>query len=131
MTMDLNILSLARDLGQHASARQALIAQNVANADTPGYQARDLTPFSEVHDGTADPFTLKTSRAGHMSETGPAARFEMVSTTAFGAEAPNGNTVSVEDQMMRAADVQQSHELALGVYRKSLDILRISMGAPR
>ena len=41
---------------------------------------------------------------------------------------PNGNTVSLEDQMMRSADARQSHDLALGVYRKTMDIMRNSLG---
>ncbi|MEO1313317.1 MAG: FlgB family protein [Pseudomonadota bacterium] len=131
MTMDLNILSLARDLGQHASARQALIAQNVANADTPGYQAQDIVPFAEAYESDQPAFALKATRAGHFGTPGGATEFQQITTAAFGAEAPNGNTVSVEDQMMRAAEVRQAHDMALGVYRKSLEILRIGMTAPR
>ena len=44
-----------------------------------------------------------------------------------GAETPNGNSVSLEDQMMRAAAVRQEHGLALGVYAKSLEILRTAI----
>ena len=29
---------------------------------------------------------------------------------------------------MRAAQVKQSHDMALGVYQKSMDILRMSLG---
>ena len=47
--------------------------------------------------------------------------------TALGAETPNGNTVSLEDQMLRAAEVRQQHELATGVYAKSLEILRAAV----
>ena len=43
---------------------------------------------------------------------------------AFGAETPNGNSVSLEDQMMRAAEVRQEHDLAIGTYAKSMEILR-------
>jgi len=46
---------------------------------------------------------------------------------AMGAETPNGNSVSLEDQMMRAASVRQEHDLALGVYAKSLEILRTAV----
>ena len=47
--------------------------------------------------------------------------------TVIGAESPNGNSVSLEDQMTRAADIRQSHDLAMGVYQKSLDILRATI----
>ena len=46
----------------------------------------------------------------------------------MGAASPNGNDVSLEDQMIRAADLRMEQELAIGVWRKSLDILRASLG---
>ena len=46
---------------------------------------------------------------------------------ALGAETPNGNSVSLEDQMMRAAEVRQEHNLAVGVYGKALEILRTAV----
>ena len=42
MDLKLNVLQLASGLMAHASARQRVIAENVAHADTPGYKARDL-----------------------------------------------------------------------------------------
>ena len=53
--------------------------------------------------------------------------FEPREVAAFGAETPNGNSVSLEDQMMRAAEVRQEHDLALGVYTKTLEILRTAV----
>ena len=132
MNLDLGILSLARELGGHASARQAVIAQNVANADTPGYKAKDIAVFSEAYDSApTQGMALRTTRDGHFASDAPPATFRTIEDTRFGAEAPNGNTVSLEDQMIRAAEAQQSHELAMGVYRKSLDILRMSLGRGR
>lgn len=129
MNMDLSILSLARELGSHATARQAVIAQNVANADTPGYKAQDISSFAEAFDaGGPGALSMRTTRPGHIADSGGGAQFSIIEDTAFAAESPNGNTVSVEDQMMRAVEAQQSHELALGVYRKSMDILRMTMG---
>ena len=55
--MDLSILNLASALAAHASARQEVLAENVAHADTPGYRARDVADFAAiVHDTPrADP----------------------------------------------------------------------------
>ena len=46
MDLNLNVLSLASGLAAHASARQQVIAENVAHADTPGYRARDIADFA-------------------------------------------------------------------------------------
>ena len=76
-------------------------------------------------------FAAKVTRPGHLAFGADPNGFAVREVTALGAESPNGNTVSLEDQMMRAAEVRQSHDMALGVYRKSLDILRASLGRNR
>jgi flagellar basal-body rod protein FlgB len=124
--MTLQILSLASALAAHASTRQQLIAENVANADTPGYRARDLPAFAETL-AAAPPFAARTTRPEHRAFGADPHGFEPRPQAALGAETPNGNSVSLEDQMMRAAAVRQEHDLALGVYAKSLAILRAAV----
>lgn len=122
------ILRTAHALAAHAGARQALVAENVANADTPGYRARDLADFAEVF-RTAGESTMRTTRPGHLggsAMTDPAA---VVETAA--ALSPNGNAVSLEAEMVKAADLRQQHDLALSVYRAGSDILRASLGRIR
>jgi len=132
--MDLNIhlLDLAQDLASHAAKRQSLIAENVANADTPKYKAKDIVDFSETYAGRdRSGLTLKTTRESHIAPgqvAGPPRVFE---TEVMGAESPNGNSVSLEDQMLRSAAVRQSHDLALGIYSKSLDLMRAALGRGR
>jgi flagellar basal-body rod protein FlgB len=128
--MNLNILSLASALAAHATARQQVIAENVAHADTPGYRARDIPDFAAALD-SAPAFAARTTRPGHLSFGADPHGFEPRDVTAFGAETPNGNTVSLEDQMIRAAGIRQSHDMAVGVYAKSLAILRTALGRPR
>ncbi len=124
--MDINTLTLASALAAHATARQRLSSENVAHADTPGYRARDIAPFAEAIEA-APGFAAKTTRPGHIGFGADPRGLEARETTAFGAETPNGNSVSLEDQMMRAAEVRQQHEMAVGVYAKSLAILRATL----
>lgn len=126
MDMNLTLLRLASSLAAHATARQTVVSENIAQADTPGYRARDIADFSETLESPS--MAARTTRPGHMPFGTEAGGFEAREIAAFGAETPNGNSVSLEDQMMRAADVRQSHDLALGVYRKSMDILRAGLG---
>lgn len=123
--MNLSILNLASALAAHASARQQVISENVAHADTPGYRARDIADFSSIVE-SGPPFTAKMTRPQHVAFGDPMG-FDPRETTAFGAETPNGNTVSLEDQMLRGAAVKQEHDLALGVYSKAMDILRTTV----
>lgn len=126
MDMNLTLLRLASSLAAHATARQTVIGENIAHADTPGYRARDIADFSQTLESPS--MAARTTRPGHMPFGAEAGGYEAREVGAFGAETPNGNSVSIEDQMMRAADVRQNHQLALGVYGKSMDILRAGLG---
>jgi flagellar basal-body rod protein FlgB len=128
--MDLTLLRLSSSLAAHAMARQTVVTENIAHADTPGYRARDLPDFAETM--TASPgFIARATRPGHAQFDAGADRFQVEEIAILGAEAPNGNSVSLEDQMIRAAELRQSHDLALGVYGKTMDILRSSIGKQR
>ncbi|MGR3758461.1 MAG: FlgB family protein [Tranquillimonas sp.] len=122
------VLDIAQSLARHAGQRQVVTARNMANADTPGYRARDLRPFSELVD--AGPGTeLRRTRPGHLSGGADGAAAPLRDDG--GPAAPNGNTVSLEREMVRATDLRRQHDLALGVYSKSLDILRATLGRAR
>lgn len=124
----LEIFRMAQGLGQYAAARQSAITQNVANADTPGYRARDLAPFSEVYRAPAGQ-AMRATRPGHVLPGDPAAHaLHPVEAARPGATSPNGNNVSLETEMMMAAEAQRDHDLALTVYRTSLNVLRTSLG---
>jgi flagellar basal-body rod protein FlgB len=107
----LEIFALASARAQHAAARQAVVAQNIAHADTPGYRARDIADFAE------------TWRAMQEGE-GPAPRVIDAGTPA----SPNGNTVSLELEMLRGIEAQRAHSRALRIYGSALSILRTSIG---
>ena len=132
MKIDIGILQMAQDLAAHASSRQSVIAQNIANADTPGYKARDMATFAESFRETADMrASSRPVRAGHIALGVRGSGGAIFEAAEFGAESPNGNTVSLEDQLVRAADVKYQHDLALGIYGKSINILRAGMGRIR
>lgn len=126
MLKKIEIFSIAQNLAQHAASRQAVIARNVANSDTPGYQARDLPEFNQIYRQNAAS-QLAVTRPGHIAGV-PA------STAGAGIEvqrtetAPNGNGVSIETEMVKAAETRRQHDMALAIYGKSLGILRASLG---
>ena len=137
MSQGLTILSLAEALADHSAARQALIARNVAHADTPGYRAGDLTPFADSYAARAAmndqaAFVPAATRPGHVGLAADSVSgAEIREAFLPGAASPNGNTVALEDQMVRAADSKRQHDMALGIWRKSLDILRAAIEPPR
>jgi flagellar basal-body rod protein FlgB len=110
----LEIFALATGQARHAAARQAVVARNIANADTPGYRAQDIAGFAETwrrmqaEAGQGD-LPLRVIDAGT-----PAS--------------PNGNTVSLELEMLRGIEAQRAHSRALQVYGSALSVLRASLG---
>ncbi|SNX69718.1 flagellar basal-body rod protein FlgB [Cereibacter ovatus] len=119
----LEIVRLAQAMARHAGARTEVIAQNVANADTPGFRARDLPDFAAYAEGSG----LRTTRAGHLRGA-EAAAVDPVVTDGRGSVAPNGNTVSLEDEMVKAVSARQQHDMALSIYQNSSRIIRTSLG---
>jgi flagellar basal-body rod protein FlgB len=121
----LEVTRMAQALASHAGARQGAVAENIAQADTPGYRARDLPSFAETY-GEGAQGAMRATRTGHI-------RAESVSRepqpiVVAEAASPNGNTVSLEEEMVKGVEVKQQHDMALAVYRSVSDIVRASLG---
>ena len=131
----LEIFQLAQARAKHAGARQAQIAANIANADTPGFRATDIKPFQETYRAQAQfdvANGLRLSRPGHTlpGERGQAPQSMEVIDRPSGAS-PNGNTVSLEIEMLQAIDADRAHNRAVTVFQTSLGILRSALKGSR
>ena len=127
MLEKLALIRNASELTRYATERNRTIGENIANADTPGFRAKDLEPFSV---DTQSPANMRTTRAGHVTPPDRTGASSMARVHADGdSVSANGNSVSLEDQMLRAADAQRQHALATSVYRKAIDILRLSISS--
>lgn len=122
----IDTMRMARDLGAHATARQRLIATNVANADTPGYRTRDLGDFAS-HWRAGHSVALRATHPAHVSagRWGTAAGSPV---DAGGEPSPNGNTVSIEEEMVRAADAKRQFDLSVAVLQSGLTVMRTALG---
>ncbi len=125
MFQNLEIFQLSQAMARHAAQRQEVVAANMANADTPGYAARDITPFSDLVAHRPHQTAMRSTRAGHIGSHAPITAREVQANVE---SAPNGNTVSLEEEMMRAVSVRKQHNRALAIYKSSLTILRSSLG---
>lgn len=129
MFENLDLTRMANAMAQRAGARMGVISRNVANADTPGFKAMDLPSFAETFQDSD--FAMRATRPEHFGAATSESEPQMQVRRAKGADAPNGNTVSLEQEMVKMADVRQSHEMALAIYRNTSDILRASLGKNR
>lgn len=130
MYKGLALFEAAGAVARHAAQRQTLVARNIANADTPGYRPMDLPDPPGDFRG-AGGGGLRTTRPGHISAAlgGAAAEARMQVDSADAA--PDGNAVSLETEMVRAAEIRRQHDMALTVYRSGIDLLRTSLGRGR
>jgi len=124
MFKNLEMFQTSYAMARHAGARQALTAANMANADTPGYRARAMDSFRDTY--VAKSSELRSTRSGHLGADAMAAPPQPHFSDAEAS--PNGNTVSLEREMVSAVEIQREHSRALAIYKHSLDVLRTSIG---
>lgn len=127
MYQNLEIFRLASAMAGHAAQRQALVARNIAHADTPGYKAQDLLPFDQVLRLRETEPGLKATRASHLHGAIPTAA-PQVREDQSAANEPNQNSVSLETEMVRAVEIKRHHDRAIAIYKSSMTILRSSLG---
>ncbi|MDE3079083.1 MAG: FlgB family protein [Paracoccaceae bacterium] len=130
MFTQIELLRMAGELAENAAARQNAISRNIANANTPGYKAVGVTPFSESY-RESDDFAMRRSLPGHISDIPDPTDMAPKPRKTPGAESPNGNTVSLEAEMVRAADAKHQNDMAVSVYRSASNILRITLGVAK
>jgi flagellar basal-body rod protein FlgB len=131
---DIPILSMLRTRLDWTQSRQKVLAENVANADTPGFQARDLSPlkFEPAGEtpaaGGVGPVTLATTEKGHLPGlAGSAAPFHSRSDGHYEVR-PTGNAVNLEEEMMKVAANQMDFQTASALYTHSLGLIKIALG---
>lgn len=122
---DIPILSMLRTRLQWHQERQRVLAENVANADTPGYHARDLAPpnFERMLQSTS--VVLATTNPAHIA-AGTGQQF--AEDDPHYEVRPRGNSVSHEDEMLKLASNQMDYDTAASVYTHSLALIKTAFG---
>lgn len=126
MYNSLDLFQTAGAMARNAGARQAVVARNIANADTPGYQAQTIPPFKEIYAGGVSS-AMRVTRPGHIGGNGNQTEIDQRKTP-IGEPSPNGNTVSIDTEMLNSAEITREHDQALAVYRHAMTVLRTSLG---
>jgi flagellar basal-body rod protein FlgB len=130
--MDLTKLTLLRGLQDKMgwlTQRQAVLSQNIANADTPGYSAQDLKPFSFEAAMKAVPMSTAATQPMHFVKAGAARSSikSMAERRPFEV-APAGNGVVLEEQVTKATETAIEYQHITNLYRKSVNLLRTAIG---
>lgn len=112
------------------SARQSVLAQNVANSDTPGYAARDMKPMdfgALVAQSNGQGPRLVVTNARHIYADG--AMGGMESERAAEESTPTGNSVSLEEEMIKLSDTQVQYQAVTNLYSKAMGMFRTALGS--
>ncbi len=130
---EIPLLGILRERMSWLNARQSVLSQNVANADTPGYAARDVKPidFSDILKGTMHTTpALNTTDPRHIAlPADTTSTFENTDTPDTESN-PTGNTVSLEQEMIKVADTQSQYAAATSLYSKAVGMMRTAIGQP-
>jgi len=126
----LPLFSVLKSRMRWLEERQKVIAENVANADTPHYRARDLKQldFNAELNATMR-VDLAATAPGHIGMSvgsddaahpqGPRGGFETK---------PSGNAVALEEEMMKIAQTQMDHQTVTSLYARGLAMLKVAIG---
>ena len=126
------LFELAQRRLQWLGARQGVLSENLANADTPGWVARDVKPFASLL-GAQMATSIEAVPAGSLAVTDAMHLPGLISHdqgTALlrGEKAPDGNQVSVDRQMEKIAQTDSQHEAVSAIYMKYLGMFRTALG---
>lgn len=111
----IHLLDLAGQQARWLGLRQSAIAGNISNASTPGYRAQDARPFEDVLSRTgAD---LARTSSGHIGSDASSLRGRLKSVGDPWETSFSGNSVNLEEQLMKAGEVSRNFALNTGVVR--------------
>jgi flagellar basal-body rod protein FlgB len=125
---DIPILSMLRERMEWHQERQRVLAENVANADTPNYQARDLAPPNFDREVSVASLALDRTDPGHIASLGGSDSQFATDTDGHFEVRPRGNAVTHEDEMMKVASNQMDYEAVTSIYTRSLALIKVAIG---
>lgn len=130
MLENIRVFSAAAGLSRHAAHQQAVVSDNLANIDTPGFRSKIVSKFELAEGVPALATSLQRTRHTHFS--GLMEKKRMIASEDKSTELkPNGNSVSLEAETLKSIEAERIHSRAMAVYQASLNILRSSMGRGR
>ncbi|HCM84022.1 MAG TPA: flagellar basal body rod protein FlgB [Alphaproteobacteria bacterium] len=130
---ELSLMNNLESRMQWLSGRQQVLTQNIANADTPGYRAMDVSEpsFKTVLKGMAAVPMSETNRM-HMTSARPSLSAGVATVNRRPTEVyPTGNSVNLEDETRKATQNVMDFQLVSSIYKKQINMLMTAAGKQR
>jgi flagellar basal-body rod protein FlgB len=115
----------------YMTARQGVLAQNMANIDTPDYPAQDLAKldFAEMARGEGAHMAMRSASDGKsMSGAGGSDSFRADKVRKTFEVTPTGNNVVLEEQMAKISDTGTQFQIASTLYKKFNTLYNTAVG---
>ncbi len=132
--MDLSkipLFTMLTDRMAWLNKRQAVLAQNIANADTPGYKPNDLAPvnFKRLAEAATRRIGVTVTDSQHLTGVSQAkAAFSETRQTDTFEMTPSGNAVVLEEQLMKVSETVMNHQITANLYAKHVNMIRMVLG---
>lgn len=111
--------------------RHAVVAHNVANADSPGFKASDLQGFEKAIKGEVGvrPVFVNVTNQAHIATSNKGSDSFAENKRVQSYEVvPTGNSVVLEEQMMKVAEISSDYQLITNLYKRTQGMVRIALG---
>ncbi len=123
-----NLFDLAAQQARWLAVRQSAVSSNIANVNTPGFQAKDVEPFESVLSGTS--VKMAATHPGHLgvsAEEGSRS-FGLKEIQSDKAAMPSGNSVDLQQELIKSSEVRRSFELNTGLVKSFNRMLLMASG---
>ena len=129
MFEDLTLFAMAQKSMDYLARRQAVLSENIANANSPHYKVKDLAPlsFKDVLQPPAATVRAVVTNPMHVSPEVEPTRFEEIKEQKPQESKPDGNQVQIEDQMQKIGDVKGNYEIAVNLMMKQIAMLKTAL----
>ena len=129
MFEDLTLFAMAQRQIDYLARRQAVLSENVANANTPEYKVKDLAPvsFKDLMAPPAEAVRATVTNPMHIAPEVTPTRFEEVNVQRPEESKPDGNQVLIEDQMQKIGDIKGDYELAVNLMMKNINMFKTAI----
>ncbi|MBL4721319.1 MAG: flagellar basal body rod protein FlgB [Alphaproteobacteria bacterium] len=128
---DVKVVQMMTDRMKWLSQRQRVLAENVANSDTPNYVAKDMkkVDFEKIASARHFQMELATTHSSHYSASRLHSQMGAVQENQTPVEtSPTGNSVVIEEELIKVADTVVQYQLMTSLYKKQLGMYRMALG---
>ncbi|MDE3017155.1 MAG: flagellar basal body rod protein FlgB [Pseudomonadota bacterium] len=129
---NLSLFGVMKAKMNYLSERQGVLAENIANADTPGYKAKDVTApdFKKLVGAASQQLQMTMTNPMDMKGTAPSmGAYAVVERGATDELNPNGNNVAIEEEMAKAGKNQMEYQKVLDLYGKAIAMFKTAIGS--